>query len=69
MRFRDTSTEAGTVSIYTPCGKEDRKEGTQKGRLMRNSRAGRWESQVQILCFPSRFQSLCFPHVISRKIL
>ena len=31
LRFRDTSTEASIVSIYTPCGKEDRKEGTQKG--------------------------------------
>ena len=31
LRFRDNSTEAGTFSIYTPCGKEERKEGTQKG--------------------------------------
>ena len=31
LRFRDTLTEASTVSIYTLCGKEDRKEGTQKG--------------------------------------
>ena len=30
LRFGDTSTEAG-IAIYTPCGKEDRKEGTQKG--------------------------------------
>ena len=30
MRFRDTSTEADIVSIYIPCGKEDKKEGTKK---------------------------------------